>query len=64
MRAKIGHRIIKSSGTCDYSNTEHVITPTYRYFLGSKDICVFLAYLQFWQNACILNKSQFDANVG
>jgi hypothetical protein len=25
-----------------------VISPTYRYFLRSKDSCVFLAYLQSW----------------
>jgi hypothetical protein len=32
------------------------ISPAYRYFLGSKDICVFLA-LQFWQKADYLNIS-------
>jgi hypothetical protein len=34
--------------------------PTYRYFLGSKDICVFFAYLQFWHFSGILNVSQVD----
>jgi hypothetical protein len=28
--------------------TKSEVSSTYRYFLGSKDICVFLAYLQFW----------------
>jgi hypothetical protein len=27
------------------SHIKPAISPTYRYFLGSKDICVFLAYL-------------------
>jgi hypothetical protein len=31
------------------------ISPTYRYFLGSEDICVFLAYLQFWRSTDYLN---------
>jgi hypothetical protein len=37
--------------------TQFPISPTYRYFLRSKDSCVFLAYLQFWPNTDYLNVS-------
>jgi hypothetical protein len=40
------------------SGMKPVISPTYRYFLRSKDSCVFLVYLQFWHFSGILNKSQ------
>jgi hypothetical protein len=50
-------------GICNEINFAEVwITPTYRYFLMSKDICVFLAYLQFGQCLDILNISPVDAN--
>ena len=41
-----------------------VISPTYRYFLGSKDICVFWAYLQFWQTTEYLNVSSISITAG
>jgi hypothetical protein len=39
------------------------ISPTYRYFLRSKDICVFLAYLQFWYISDTLI-SKLDVTLG
>jgi hypothetical protein len=35
-------------------------TYPYQYILGSKDICVFLAYLQFWYISDILNRCSGD----
>ena len=39
-----------------------VISPTYRYFLRPKDICVFLAYLYFGQSLDTLNKSVYGVS--